>query len=228
MQPMEDKSPLLRPNTFGAHDGPHSIYHRPSLDEARAAPPIEKLLDTFQSAWMGAPKPAKSALSQSLLNDASMRSSTSPSPDPSRNNSGASSSARPPLHGQTGTSSMPMTTSSKRPHEEDSDDVPSMLPMTPFPSHMLLNKGGTAVPVPTPASALGMKAAPGQQKPGEFAPVFFSPIPLSYLNIARSESESSFLDSVGSPDVTLRGGRLAKTTSGDWSAEASQVWEGWL
>ena len=216
-------------------------YHRESTSNSvRAASPIEELLDNFETAWMGTPKTQKSALS-SLLHDAGSTGTSSPDRSAQRNPpSGTSPSSSGLMHGQNGATSMPMT--SKRPHEADSDEL-TMLPMTPFPSHMLLKgalgggggdaapsltasaavgaAGPAAVPVPTPASALGMKAAPGGQ---QFAPVFFSPIPLSYLSVARSESESSFLDSVvGSPDVTLRGGRLAKTTSGDWSSDVAQV-----
>lgn len=217
---------------------PESIYER-SVEQAAEQPGrcIDTLLDTFETAWMGQPKTAKSALSSLLQEDsasvanASHTLSCSGGASPQSLGRSNKNASGPPSGSYRGTSTG-MAMASKRPHEEEDDEDAqlSMLPMTPFPSHMLLhgkapNGGAMAattapsavVPVPVPASALGMKAAPGQQHLGEFAPVFFSPIPLSYLNLAHSESESSFLDATGSPDVTLRGGRLAKTGSGDWA-----------
>ena len=221
---------------------PESIYERPVEQAAEQPEPkrcIDTLLGTFETAWMGQPKPAKSALS-SLLQEtsasvANASHTLSCSDSASPQSLGRSNNASGPPSGSYRGTSTGMAMASKRPHEEEDDAAElTMLPMTPFPSHMLLHgkvpNGGAVsaaaapsavVPVLMPASALGMKAAPGQQHPGEFAPVFFSPIPLSYLNLAHSESESSFLDAAGSPDVTLRGGRLAKTGSGDWGDAAA-------
>ncbi|KAJ9520107.1 hypothetical protein QJQ45_030034 [Haematococcus lacustris] len=48
----------------------------------------------------------------------------------------------------------------------------------------------------------------------DFASVFFSPLPYSYLALSRSDSADMLLaNSVGSPDITLRGGRLSTATS---------------
>ncbi|KAG1664831.1 hypothetical protein FOA52_007089 [Chlamydomonas sp. UWO 241] len=106
------------------------------------------------------------------------------------------------------------------------------LPMTPPPAHAPISaakKAALAAPiarhtaqaVPAPASgaqptAHGVKLA----TKSEFSSVFFSPIPTNFLGIPRSESNDSFMGgaSLGSPDMTLRGGRLAtlSTANGEW------------
>ena len=207
-------------------------------DSLPSSSSINSLLDTFETAWMGGPKTsAKSALS-SLLQDSGERNGSQANGGYRGGvNSDQSQSGGQISHPlmtawtQVPASTAQMPVISKRPHEGEDEDGLAMLPMTPFPSHMLKSLGGdgppaanghVATPVPMPAATLGMKAAPGTGQPGQdFAPVFFSPIPMSYLNIARSESESSFLDSVGSPDLTLRGGRLAKAGSGEWCSDAA-------
>jgi len=70
------------------------------------------------------------------------------------------------------------------------------------------------------AQATAAKAAANGDHP-DFAPVFFSPLPRSYLAIGRSESQESFLGSMGSPDVTMRGGRLSTAAlNSDWSEDS--------
>lgn len=222
-------SPLSQASTRGHHR--ESSSSPIPTSESPASSSINSLLDTFETAWMGGPKTtAKSALS-SLLQDSRANGSSNVFTGGNRMHNAGGQISHPLMTPWTqvpvSTTSATMPVASKRQHEVDAGDDAglAMLPMTPFPSHMLKSLGGdsppvgakhAAAPVPMPTATLGMKAAPGSGQPGQdFAPVFFSPIPLSYLNIARSESESSFLDSVGSPDVTLRGGRLAKA-SGDW------------
>jgi len=90
------------------------------------------------------------------------------------------------------------------------------LPATPSPHHRL---GSTPAPATRPATATPINVhhptIPKNAKDSnDFASVFFSPLPYSYLNMAHSDSTDQLLaQSVGSPDVTLRGGRLASTTA---------------
>jgi len=66
-------------------------------------------------------------------------------------------------------------------------------------------RGGGEKAVPT--SLLNPSAPEGAShiQPSDFASVFFSPLPFSYLNAAHSNSTEHLADS---PDVTLRAGRL--------------------
>jgi hypothetical protein len=115
------------------------------------------------------------------------------------------------------------------------------LPSTPPPAHRPLSIAAnpSTVPLttqtgfnpaePSAAGASGRAASsatpitaqppcisiPKNAKGGnDFASVFFSPLPYSYLNMGRSSSTDMLLvNSVGSPDITLRGGRLSTATS---------------
>jgi len=72
------------------------------------------------------------------------------------------------------------------------------------------------------ATALNGPGAAARPKPSDFASVFFSPLPFSYLNAAQSNSTEQLLAQSDSPDVTLRAGRLAVGTSlahEDWPVD---------
>lgn len=78
---------------------------------------------------------------------------------------------------------------------------------------LALHRGGATPPPssrPATAAPINMHSPviPNNAKDStDFASVFFSPLPYSYLDITRSDSAEQILaQSVGSPDVTLRGG----------------------
>jgi hypothetical protein len=82
-------------------------------------------------------------------------------------------------------------------------------------------KGRTAAPIAVQHPSISIPK--GAKDSNDFASVFFSPLPYSYLNLARSSSTDMLLvNSAGSPDITLRGGRLSTATSithVDWPVE---------
>ena len=107
------------------------------------------------------------------------------------------------------------------------------LSATPPPSHPLLGTGGSkdslsAAQQPQQRAAtpinVHVPVIPKNAKDStDFASVFFSPLPFSLLNLAHSDSTDHLLcDSIGSPDITLRGGRLAASASithEDWPVD---------
>ncbi|GAX85130.1 hypothetical protein CEUSTIGMA_g12550.t1 [Chlamydomonas eustigma] len=208
---------------------PEISLFQPLIDETDESkeddaldPQIHSLLDTFEAAWMGKPKPVSALPPPSVLRDETLTAGPSLPGNQHLHNGASKNSINSSLSSTPSTHGVSVPISSKRAHEESrNESEPSPLPMTPFQSNMLIkgnSAAAAAVAVPTPSSVHGMKAATEQQQQqANFAPVFFSPIPLSYLHLARSESTESFL---GSPETTQRGSRLASAAiAGDWPAE---------
>mmetsp|Transcript_33569 Transcript_33569/g.99949 ORF Transcript_33569/g.99949 Transcript_33569/m.99949 type:complete len:728 (-) Transcript_33569:879-3062(-) len=154
----------------------------------------------------------------------------------------ASATAAAPQHRPgsvpSGGAPVPTSTAGRMHADNDVAAMAAMLPMTPPPPHAPLSaahlqKAQVGANLYPPAGLSTTLSAPrattkanNDSKHSEFASVFFSPIQTNMLGIPRSESNDSFIGgtSVGSPDPTLRGGRLASSLAVPPNGDGT--WEG--
>ncbi|KAF5843090.1 hypothetical protein DUNSADRAFT_2703 [Dunaliella salina] len=187
----------------------------------------DMVIEAMERAWMGDPtavlgiKPSSSTLRPSTLSPskrASEGGAHAPTPRPSFSSTSKEQArgACPWPPSRTSSTSPSVTPTPTEPTPIPfSPSVHCPIPAKPIPAANTVHQcSDQEVAAKQPlrgangATPLNARGA-ARPAPSDFASVFFSPLPFSYLNAAQSNSTEQLLAQSDSPDVTLRAGRLA-------------------